>query len=278
VGCQRLGWLIVALVEIREGRDGVTVVEMNDAARYNALTNSMVTSLKDAFATLRNDRATRVVVLSGASRGFCSGANMTGGDDPPERGRDRGPVGAIQMAQEHLAELILAIHELPQPVIAAVHGAAVGGGLALALACDLRVASEDAFFAVHFIRVGLSSCDVGTSYKLPRIVGATIAAELMLTGRRVPADEAMRIGLLNRVVPREQLLDAALDLGAMIAANSEYGVYMTKIGMWQNIDAPSLRHAIELENRTQVLGCFTGNMTEASRAFVDKRDPRWNPM
>jgi enoyl-CoA hydratase/carnithine racemase len=88
----------------------------------------------------------------------------------------------------------------------------------------------------------------------------------------------MRIGLLNRVVPREQLLDAALDLGAMIAANSEYGVYMTKIGMWQNIDAPSLRHAIELENRTQVLGCFTGNMTEASRAFVDKRDPRWNPM
>jgi enoyl-CoA hydratase len=238
----------------------------------------MVSELKDAFAQVRLDRSARVVVLTGAGKGFCSGANMTGGDDQTERGRDRGPVGTIQIAQEHLAELILAIHELPQPVIAAVHGGAVGGGLAVSLACDLRVASEDAFFAAHFIRVGLSSCDVGTSYKLPRIVGATIAAELMLTGRRVPADEAMRIGLLNRVVPRADLLDAALDLGAAIAANSEYGVYMTKVGMWMNIDAPSLRHAIELENRTQVLGCFTGNMTEAGRAFVEKRDPSWNPM
>jgi enoyl-CoA hydratase/carnithine racemase len=182
------------------------------------------------------------------------------------------------MAQEHLAELILAIHDLPQPVIAAVHGAAVGGGLALSLACDLRVASDDAFFAAHFIRVGLSSCDVGTSYFLPRIVGPTIAAELMLTGRRMPAAEADRIGMLNRVVPRDDLLDIALDLAAEIAANSEYGVYMTKIGMWCNLDAPSLRHAIELENRTQVLGCFTGNMAEAGRAFVEKREPQWNPM
>jgi enoyl-CoA hydratase len=268
----------VELVEIREGRDGVAIVEMNDPARYNALTTRMVSELKDAFANLRNDRQVRVAVLTGAGRGFCAGANMTGGDEETERGRDRGPVGTIQMAQEHLAELILAIHDLPQPVIAAVHGGAVGGGLALALASDLRVASDDAFFAAHFIRVGLSSCDVGTSYMLPRIVGPTIAAELMLTGRRVPAAEADRIGLLNRLVARDQLLDAALDLGAAIAANSEYGVYMTKIGMWLNIDAPSLRHAIELENRTQVLGCFTGNMAEAGRAFVEKREPNWNPM
>jgi enoyl-CoA hydratase len=265
-------------VDVREGRDGVVILEMNDPGRYNALTTGMVTDLKDALASIRNDRTARVAVLTGAGKGFCSGANMTGGDEQTERGRDRGPVGTIQMAQEHLAELILAIHELPQPVIAAVHGGAIGGGLAISLACDLRVASDDAFFAAHFIRVGLSSCDVGTSYMLPRIVGPTIAAELMLTGRRVPAAEADRIGLLNRVVPREQLVDAAIDLGAEIAANSEYGVYMTKIGMWLNLDAPSLRHAIELENRTQVLGCFTGNMTEAGRAFVEKRAPSWNPM
>jgi enoyl-CoA hydratase len=244
----------VALIERRTARDGVVVVEMQDPDRYNALTNGMVTALKDELASLRHDRSARVVVLTGAGKGFCSDANMSGSDDTPERARDRGPVGTIQMAQEHLAELILAIHELPQPVIAAVHGAAIGGGLAISLACDLRVASDDAFFAAHFIRVGLSSCDVGTSYMLPRIVGATLAAELMLTGRRVPADEAQRIGLLNRVVPREQLLDAAVELGTMITANSEYGVYMTKIGMWMNVDAPSLRHAIELENRTQVLG------------------------
>ncbi len=268
----------MSLVSSTVLRDGIVVVEMDDGARYNALTTTMVTELKETFAVLRGDRAVRVVILSGAGRGFCSGANMAGGEELPDFARQRGPVGLIQMLQEHLAELILAIHELPQPVIAAVHGGAIGGGLALALACDLRVASEDAFFAAHFIRVGLSSCDVGTSYILPRLVGATIAAELMLTGRRVSAEEGMRIGLLNRVVSREQLLDASAELAATIAANSEYGVYMTKLGLWANLDAPSLRHAIQLENRTQVLGTFTGNMTEAGKAFVEKRPPVWKPM
>jgi enoyl-CoA hydratase len=126
--------------------------------------------------------------------------------------------------------------------------------------------------------VGLSSCDVGTSYFLPRIVGPTVAAELMLTGRRFTAAEADRYGLLNRVVARAGLLDAAADLAAGITANSEYGVCMTKVGMWANVDAPSLRHAVELENRTQVLGCFTGNMAEAARAFQERRDPVWKPM
>jgi enoyl-CoA hydratase len=268
----------MALVEVRTGDHAVTVVEMNDPARYNALTDPMVTALKETFAALRRDRGTRVIVLAARGKGFCSGANMTGDDDLGENSRDRGPVGLIQMAQEHLAELMLAIRETPQPVIAAVHGGAVGGGFALALACDLRVVSDDAFLPSHFIRVGLSSCDVGTSYMLPRIVGVTRAAELMLTGRRVAAIEAERIGLVNRIVNRDELLDAACELGSSITANSEYGVYMTKLGLWANVDAPSLRHAMELENRTQVLGCFTGNMTEAGRAFVERRDPEWKPM
>jgi enoyl-CoA hydratase len=105
-----------------------------------------------------------------------------------------------------------------------------------------------------------------------------MAAELMLTGRRFGADEAQRIGLLNRVVARDRLVDTALELAGEIIANSEYGVYMTKLGLWANIDAPSLRHAMELENRTQVLGTFTGNMREAAAAFVEKRDPEWRPM
>jgi enoyl-CoA hydratase len=109
-------------------------------------------------------------------------------------------------------------------------------------------------------------------------VGVTLAAELMLTGRRVTASEAERMGLLNRVVARDDLLDTACALGASITANSEYGVYMTKLGLWANVDAPSLRHAMELENRTQVLGCFTGNMTEAGQAFVERREPSWKPM
>jgi len=268
----------MSLASLTIERGIIAVIEMDDQPRYNALTSEMVGDLKARLAEIRGDRTVRALVLTGAGRGFCAGANMAGGEELPERARDRGPVGLIQVLQENLAELILAIHELPVPAIAAVHGAAVGGGLALALACDLRVASPDAFFAAHFIKVGLSSCDVGTSYTLPRVVGATRAAELMLTGRRFSADEADRFGMLNRLVPRDELRAAALDLGESIAANSEFGVYMTKIGMWANLDAPSLRHAIELENRTQVLGTFTGNMTEAGLAFREKRDPVWKPM
>ncbi len=266
------------LVDVTQARPGITQLTMNDPQRYNALSSAMVHQLRDALREVKADRAVRAVVLTGSGRGFCAGANLAADEELPAEARDRGPVGLVQVMQEHLAELMLAVRELPAPVIAAVHGAAVGGGLALALASDLRVASPDAFFASQFIRVGLSSCDVGTSYLLPRLVGPTMAAELMLTGRRFGADEAHRIGLLNRVVERDVLVETALELAEMIIANSEFGVSMTKVGLWANLDAPSLRHAIELENRTQVLGTFTGNMTEAAAAFREKRDPIWKPM
>jgi enoyl-CoA hydratase len=258
--------------------EGVLLVEMDDPDRYNALSTGMIAELTAVFGSLRDDRDARVVILRGRGRGFCAGANMGGEADTPPRAQGRGPVGFIHEYQEYLSDLMLAIHEARPPVIAAVHGAAVGGGIALALACDMRIASTDAYFASHFIRVGLSSCDVGTSYWLPRVVGPSMAAELMLTGRRVPADEAHRIGLVNRVVEQDQLTEAALELAAGITANSEFGVIMTKLGMWTNFDAPSLRAAIELENRTQVLGTFTGNMAEAGAAFREKRDPDWAPM
>ena len=263
---------------MREDRGTTAVLTLNDPDRYNALSTTMVTELREHLAAIHDDRHVRVVVLAAAGKGFCSGANLGGGDELPPLARDRGPVGLIQMSQEHLAQLILALRELRQPVIAAVHGAAVGGGLAIALACDLRVASDDASFGAQFIRVGMSSCDVGTSYTLPRIVGPTVAAELMLTGRRFGAEEAQRLGVVNRVVPRDGLLDSAHELADLIAANSEFGVYMTKIGLQANLDAPSFRHAMELENRTQVLATFTGNMTEAGKAFREKREPEWKPM
>jgi enoyl-CoA hydratase len=268
----------MAVVETSRPADGVLLVEMNDPERYNALSTAMIRELGDVFVALKDDREARVVVLAARGRGFCAGANMGGESDTPPRAEGRGPVGFIHEYQQYLADLMLAIHEARPPVIAAVHGAAVGGGLAISLACDMRVASPDAYFASHFIRVGLSSCDVGTSYWLPRIVGPGIAAELMLTGRRVPAEEALRIGLLNRVVEREALMDTALEIAAGITANSEFGVIMTKLGLWANFDASSLRAAMELENRTQVLGTFTGNMAEAGKAFREKRDPDWAPM
>ena len=273
----------MAIVNETRVDGGIAIVELNDPDRYNALSTSLVSELKSMLGALRDDRDVRVIVLRGAGKGFCAGANMTGGDMLPDTAQGRGSVGTIQMAQEHLAELMLAVREMRQPVIAAVHGGAVGGGLALALACDLRVADTTAFFAAHFIKVGLSSCDVGTSYLLPRIAGPTIALELMLTGRRFDAAEAHRIGVVNRIVDADVsggagVSAAAVELAAEIASNSEFGVYMTKIGMWANLDAPSLRHAMELENRTQVLGTFTGNMREAISAFTENRPASWEPM
>ncbi len=268
----------MAIVESSMSGNGIMTVTLNDPDRYNALTPDLIDGLAAIIAAIRRDRTVRVVVLTANGRGFCAGADMSGTGGVPERSRGRGPVGFVHEMQEHLMEVVLALHELPQPVIAAMHGAVVGGGLALALTCDLRIATDDAFFASHFIRVGLSSCDLGTSYWLPRICGPTIAAELMLTGRRFSADEALEYGVLNRVTSGEQLMATATELAEMIAENSEFGVRMTKVGMWANLDASSLRAAMELENRTQVLGTFTGNMTEAGEAFREKRAPEWKPM
>lgn len=268
----------MSLVRVEGIGEAVSRVSMCDSKKRNALSAEMVSELKQAFATVTAERACRAVLLSGDGPGFCSGADLSfsGGSAPDTQGR--GPVGRVQKSQEHLAQLMLQIRELSQPVIACVNGAAVGGGLAIALACDLRLASSDAYFSAQFVRVGLSSCDVGTSYLLPRIIGAARAAELMLTGRRFDAEEAFGMGLVARVVAQDALIDEATSLADSIAANSEYGVYMTKIGLWANLDAPSLRHAMELENRTQVLGTFTENMREAGAAFRERREPRWKPM
>ncbi|MFI1577874.1 enoyl-CoA hydratase/isomerase family protein [Embleya sp. NPDC020630] len=263
-------------VEYPEPR--LAVVRLNRPDRLNALSATMVADVKTAFGALHRERGIRAIVLTGEGRGFCSGADLSGDPDHAPDAEDRGPVGHVYRSQEHLSEMILAVHECEKPVIAAVHGAAVGGGLALALACDLRVADESARFGSVFIKVGLSSADVGTSYLLPRLVGPTRAAELMLTGRHFDAAEADRYGLLNARTEAGAHVSAALDLARAIAANSEYGVWMTKKGLWSGVGAASLRQQIELENRTQVLGTFTGNMTEAAVAFRERRAPVWRDM
>jgi enoyl-CoA hydratase len=264
-------------VDVEVGPNRVATVTLNRPERLNALGATLVGEATAALRRLSRERDVGAVVLTGAGRGFCSGADLSGEADFPPDSEDRGPVGRVHRFQEHIVELILAVHECEKPVIAAAHGAAVGGGLALALAADLRVATPTTRFGVQFIKVGLSSCDVGVSYFLPRVVGPTRAAELMLTGRHFSGEEADRFGMLNAVVPEGEHVAAAVALGEQIAENSEYGIWMTKRGLWANFDAPSLRHAIELENRTQVLGTFTGNMTEAMVAFQEKRPPTWGP-
>jgi enoyl-CoA hydratase len=259
-----------------EGR--VAIVTMNRPERLNALGPAITAELIDTFRQLHRDRSVGAVVIEGAGDGFCAGADLVADGGPAPDGDGRGPVGLVYRTQEQLVDMILAIHECDKPVVAAVHGAAVGGGLAIALACDLRIATPSTRFGAVFIKVGLSSCDVGVSYFLPRIIGVTRAAEVMLTGRHFSGVEADEWGMLNGLVDEGSETVAAVALAEQVANNTEYGVWMTKRGLWANVDAPSIRHALELENRTQVLGTFTGNMTEAMAAFREKRPPDWSPM
>ncbi len=258
----------------------IALVTLNRPDAYNALHHELVLELRDLFRQLSASRQYRAIVFTGAGKAFCAGADLKTlsqpGDIPGTEGM--GQLGFVYKFQEALAELMLAIRECDKPVIAAVNGVAVGGGLALSLASDLRLASERARFGSVFIKTGLSSCDVGTSYLLPRIVGPHRAAELMMTGRIIDANEALNCQLALEVLPPEQLLPRAQELAEQICANSEYGVWMTKKGLWANLDAPSLRHAMELENRTQVLGSFSGCMEESMQAFVEGREPQWKPL
>ena len=213
-----------------------------------------------------------MVVLTGAGRGFCAGLDLHGYGGTRVRPR-RAEAGFA--TQKEIASLVPRLRSLPQPVIAAVNGPAAGGGLALALASDVRLAAASARFNVAFVRLGLSGCDIGVSWLLPRLLGASRAWELMLTGRIIDAAEADRIGLVLRTVPDDRLLDEALATARLIAANSPWGVRMTKEVMWSQLEVGSLQAGIDLENRTQILSSFTGDMREAVAAFLEKRPPRF---
>jgi len=259
---------------------GILEVRMNRPERLNALNPGLIGELITVFRGLQQDRQTRVVIFTGAGKGFCAGADLqefvAPGGIPGTTGMSQ--LGFVYKFQEYLSELMLAIHECDKPVIAAVNGAAVGGGLGLALASDIRIASEAAKFGAVAIKTGLSAADVGTSYILPRLVGAGIAAELMLSGRIFQAEEARDLRLVSRVVAPQDLDGAALVMARAIAENAEYGVWMTKKTLWSNVVASSLRQAMELENRTQVLGTFTGSMEAAMEAFAEGRKPRWKSL
>lgn len=259
---------------------GTMEVRLNRPDSLNAMTPELVGDITAAFRQLNQDRETRAVILTGEGKGFCSGADLKQGSEvgavPGTAGMSQ--LGFIYKYQEYLADAILAIHECDKPVIAAINGPAVGGGFALTLASDLRIASTRARFGAVSIKTGLSSCDVGISYFLPKYIGPTKALELMLTGRIFDAQEASTLGLLNAVVEPDKLQDDAMALAAEIVENAEYGVWMTKKGFWANMDAPSLRHAMEIENRQQILGYFTGCTKEAMAAFQEGRPPKWKKL
>ena len=258
-------------LRIGEVTGGALCVELDRPSRLNALTFEMFDELSLLCDLVEREEEVRVMILTGAGRGFCAGLDLDEAARLPAMSASE-----MLLGQESWARGITSLRRLTKPVIAAVNGAAAGAGLSLALAADIRIASTAAVFNAAFVRIGLSGGDCGSSWLLPRIVGFGHASEIMLTGRLIDADHAEEIGLVNRVVEPDELSGSAFALAAEIAANSPFGLRLTKQVLQVNVDAPSLEHALELENRNQVLSARTEDMAEALDAFRAKRPPQFS--
>lgn len=260
----------MSVVEISRPRAGIVQITLNRPERLNAMTTELVSGLHAALDEVAVDPGARVVVLTGAGRGFCAGLDLGGYGAAPHT-EHLGRTQAGFAVQRHIAALIPHLRSLPQPVIAAVNGPAAGGGFALVLGSDVRLAARSSKFNAAFVRIGLSACDIGTSWLLPRLVGVARAQELMLTGRIFDAEEAMRIGLVVDLHDDETLLDAAYAKAEEIMANSPFGIALTKEGMWTALEIPGLQAAIDLENRQQIMASATQDHREAMTAFLERR-------
>ena len=264
----------MATVELTSADTGVLQVTLRRPEALNALNYRMVLDFLAVLDEIesRSREDCRAVILTGAGRAFCAGFDLRGyGDD--ERVAGQGGIRGLMTRQEEIAAIPLRLHQLPVPVIAAINGAAAGAGLSLAVACDIRIASEGAVFSAAFLRAGFTACDLGSSWLLPRIVGTGRAHELMLTARRFDAAEALRIGLVTDMVAPSALLAAALATAAQIRQNPPWSVRLSKQGMWTAAETPSLAASVELENRQQVLAALTEDQSEAALSFLEKRAP-----
>jgi enoyl-CoA hydratase len=262
----------MSLVLVDKPRPHVSLVTLNRPDRLNAMSIDLVIELDAALQQIADDNDTYVCVLTGNGRGFCSGLDLKDYGVIPNI--DGLTVGRIaQRSMRYYSRLILTMRRMPQPVICAINGAAYGGGFCLTLAAELRFAAESAEFNATGIVNGLTSTELAASWLLPRLVGAAHSNDLLLTGRRIGAHEAHRMGLVSRVVPDEGLLDDALDTASRMCEFSPYGLAMTKDIVWVNLENPSLEAAIEIEDRNQLMLGFTENLQEAIRAFDQKRDP-----
>jgi enoyl-CoA hydratase len=249
---------------------GIVVVRLNRPGRLNALSHELVDAITATVAELGADPANRALILTGAGRGFCAGLDLVGQQQAHENGTSS--VADKLRGQERFTAMVKAIRASRAPVIAAVNGPAAGAGMALTLACDVRVAAESAVFHVAAVKIGLSAGECGISWHLPRLVGTARGFEILLTGRPVQATEAGAIGLVSRVVPDGQAVEAALETARAIAANSPFSVWQTKQIMWTNLEL-GFAAAVELENRTQIAAVQTRDHIEAVKAFTEKRPP-----
>jgi enoyl-CoA hydratase len=239
----------------------------------NAMSFDVMVPFREAIDAAAADNDVRAIVITGTGRGFCSGADLEDASAPPNIA-GLTLAGIAVRAMEYLSDLVLAMRAADKPVIAAINGAAVGGGMCLSLGADIRIAGRSAYFRAAGINNGLTATELGVSFLLPRAIGASRAFEILLSGRDVDADEAERIGLVSRTVADEALLETCLDLAERINAYSRVGVALTKQVLWSALEVNSLEAAINLENRTQLhLRLTTKNFEEAIVARREGRPP-----
>ena len=262
----------MALVLREKVRPNVTVIRLNRPERLNAMSFELVSELCQVCAEVGADNACWVVVLTGEGRGFCSGLDL---EDPGViPGIDEMALSRVGMlAMSHFSQVVPALRAMPQPVIAAINGCAYGGGLCLSLGADVRFCSESAAFNATGIVNGLTSTELGASYLLPRIIGLSRSNDMLLTGRKVDAREAERIGLVSRIYPDDELLDRAIEAAEQMSELSAFGLQMTKRVAWANVEATSLSAAIDLEDRNQLILGNTENLVECIAARREKRKP-----
>ena len=259
-------------VTTEKARPHVTVIRLNRPERLNAMSIDLCLELKGALEQIAHDNDCRIVVLTGAGRAFCSGLDLKDHSIIPNvDGLTIPRIGprAIRI----YSQLIPIMRHIPQPIIAAVNGPAYGGGMCLTLGADIRIASESAVFNATGIVNGLTSTELGVSWLLPRLIGAAHSNDVLFTGRRLDAAEALRMGLVSRVVPDSAVLECALDIAEGMCQFSPYGVQMTKQVIWANLENTSLAAAIELEDRNQIMLGMTDNLPEAITAFDEGRQP-----
>lgn len=256
-------------------KDGaVDRVTLNRPDALNAMNPELVDELQDYFGKLYTDHSVRVVVLKGAGRAFCAGLDLKDRSNRDDSGASGSPQAGL-VAQRRISEIVMRMRRCPQPIISLVHGPACGGGFALALASDIRIAGASARMNAAFIRIGLSACDIGVSYFLPRLVGVSIASELMMTGRFINAARAERVGLVSEVVPDEKLEEAAQPYIDDMLTTSPLGLRLTKECLNMSVDAGSLEAAIAMEDRNQILCAQTKDFREGISAFLGKRAPEY---
>ncbi|MEM7250368.1 MAG: enoyl-CoA hydratase-related protein [Pseudomonadota bacterium] len=249
--------------------DSAHWLTLNRPQRLNAMSGLMCDELTDYFHRLYTDHAVRVVVLQGKGRAFCSGFDLKDINEVSD-----GPAAGMR-AQRRVSEIVLAMRRCPQPIVALLHGAAAGGGLALGLASDVRIVADDVRMNVAMATVGLTGCDIGISYFLPRAVGSSVAAELMMTGRFIDAERALRTGLVSEVSTVAELGAAGEAMVEDMLKLSPLGLRLTKDGLNMSLAAPSLEHAISMEDRGQILCASAGYFEEGISAFREKRTPNY---